>query len=91
MTSPRDLCLRAIRWYQRVLSPRKPYPTCKYYPSCSAYAYTAIERFGVIRGGLLAAWRLLRCNPFSKGGVDYVPEKKEKPGRRPGADDERPQ
>ena len=50
-------------------------PTCKYYPTCSSYAITSIERFGVIRGLIMASWRVLRCNPFSNGGVDYVPQK----------------
>lgn len=63
-----------IRIYQKVISPMFP-PTCKYYPSCSSYAITSIERFGVIRGLIMASWRLLRCNPFSNGGVDYVPQK----------------
>lgn len=49
--------------------------TCKYYPTCSAYAYEAIERFGAVKGTGLAIWRILRCNPFSKGGVDPVPNK----------------
>jgi putative membrane protein insertion efficiency factor len=46
-------------------------PTCKYHPSCSSYASLAIREFGPVRGALLSAWRLLRCNPWSKGGVDY--------------------
>ena len=49
--------------------------TCKYYPTCSTYAYEAIERFGAFKGTGLAIWRVLRCNPFSKGGVDPVPNK----------------
>lgn len=63
-----------IRIYQKVISPMFP-PTCKYYPTCSSYAITSIERFGVIRGLIMASWRVLRCNPFSNGGVDYVPQK----------------
>ena len=69
--------IKFIRFYQRRISPLFP-PRCKYYPTCSQYAVTAIERFGLLKGGLLAVWRILRCNPFSKGGVDLVPEKKEK-------------
>jgi putative membrane protein insertion efficiency factor len=46
---------------------------CPYIPSCSQYAVEAIEKHGVIKGGLLAVWRILRCNPFSKGGIDPVP------------------
>lgn len=69
--------IKFIRFYQRRISPLFP-PSCKYYPTCSQYAVIAIERFGLLKGGLLAIWRILRCNPLSKGGVDLVPEKKEK-------------
>jgi uncharacterized protein len=62
-----------IRVYQRVLSPLLG-PRCKYYPSCSEYAVQAIGRYGILRGAVLAAWRLLRCNPFSRGGYDPVTE-----------------
>lgn len=61
----------AIRGYQLVVSPWLP-RTCRYYPSCSGYAVTALRRHGALRGLLLAAWRLLRCNPWSDGGVDHV-------------------
>ena len=61
-----------IRVYSRVISPVLP-ARCKYYPTCSAYAEEAIRRHGLIRGGALAAWRIVRCNPFSHGGVDEVP------------------
>ncbi len=60
-----------IRGYQRVISPLLG-PRCRYYPSCSEYAVQAVERFGILRGLVLATWRLLRCNPFSHGGVDPV-------------------
>lgn len=63
-----------IRFYQRFISPMTP-PRCKYYPTCSAYAAEAYRKHGVIMGTVLSAWRLLRCNPWSMGGVDYVPEK----------------
>lgn len=68
------LLLAAIAAYRRWISPATP-RRCRYEPSCSAYAATAIRRFGVPRGGLLAVWRLVRCNPFSHGGFDPVPER----------------
>jgi len=73
----KEYAIKFIKFYQRRISPLFP-PKCKYYPTCSQYAVTAIERFGLFKGGLLAVWRILRCNPFSSGGVDLVPEKKEK-------------
>ena len=57
--------------YQRAISPLIP-DRCKYYPSCSSYAVQAIKEFGILRGLVLAAWRLLRCNPWSHGGHDPV-------------------
>jgi uncharacterized protein len=60
-----------IRLYQRFISPLFP-RRCKYEPTCSAYAVEALRSFGPLRGGVLAAWRLLRCNPFSHGGHDPV-------------------
>jgi putative membrane protein insertion efficiency factor len=68
----KHLALAVIHGYQRWISPFLP-PSCKYYPSCSQYAYDAIAKYGLLKGGALAAWRLLRCNPYSKGGFDYVP------------------
>lgn len=62
-----------IRFYQKYLSPLKRHGTCKYFPTCSQYAIEALEKYGVFKGGLLAVWRILRCNPFSKGGYDPVP------------------
>jgi len=61
-----------LLFYQRVISPMTP-PTCRYYPSCSQYALTAIQRFGPIKGTWLAVRRLLRCHPWTPGGVDHVP------------------
>lgn len=62
----------AIRLYQRFLSPLLP-PSCRFTPSCSKYTVEAIQRYGAVRGGLMGAWRILRCNPFGKGGYDPVP------------------
>ena len=67
----RRAALVPIRLYQRVISPAFP-RRCKYHPTCSAYAVQAIESYGILRGAVLAAWRLLRCNPFSNGGYDPV-------------------
>jgi hypothetical protein len=69
----RRAAIAAIRVYQRVLSPLLG-PRCKYYPGCSEYAVQAIGRYGILRGAVLATWRLLRCNPFSHGGYDPVTE-----------------
>lgn len=66
--------LKAVRYYQRALSPRKPVPTCRFTPTCSEYAAQAIERHGALRGGWLATWRVLRCNPLVPGGFDPVPD-----------------
>ena len=71
MTAARRVAVAPIRVYQRVLSPALP-PRCKYEPSCSHYAAQAIERYGILRGLLLACWRLMRCNPWSHGGHDPV-------------------
>ena len=62
-----------IRFYRKYLSGLKGYSTCKYYPTCSQYGLEAIEKYGAFKGGALAVWRILRCNPFSKGGYDPVP------------------
>jgi putative membrane protein insertion efficiency factor len=67
----RRVAILPIRIYQRLISPLVPANTCKYHPSCSEYAALAIGKHGVVRGLGLAAWRLLRCNPWSHGGVDY--------------------
>jgi uncharacterized protein len=75
VTSVRPRLLRVliapIRLYQRIVSPALP-RRCKYEPTCSAYAAEALRTHGPLRGMLLAAWRLLRCNPFSRGGYDPV-------------------
>ena len=66
------LLIALLKFYRRFISPLKP-PSCRFYPSCSVYAIEAISRFGALRGGYLAARRLLRCHPFNPGGVDPVP------------------
>jgi len=65
----RKILVFAIKGYQKLISPLLT-PRCKYYPSCSTYAELAITEFG-IKGLFMATWRLIRCNPFSYGGVDY--------------------
>ena len=65
--------LGCIRFYRKYLSSLKGYSSCIYYPTCSQYAVEAIEKYGALKGGALAAWRILRCNPFAKGGYDPVP------------------
>jgi uncharacterized protein len=75
---PRNILLLLIRTYQKLLSPdhsfwakkKHPYGYCKFFPSCSEYGYKAIEKYGVILGAIKIVWRILRCNPWSKGGVD---------------------
>lgn len=60
-----------VLFYQRIISPALA-QRCKYHPSCSHYAVDAIRSYGILRGSVLATWRLLRCNPFSHGGLDFV-------------------
>ncbi len=67
------LFLGIIKLYRMTLSKILP-PCCRYHPSCSEYATTAIRRFGAVKGGYLALWRIIRCNPFGRGGYDPVPE-----------------
>lgn len=69
LTSP---ALWMIRGYKRYLSPALP-PSCRFYPTCAAYGYEAVARYGILRGGGMTVWRVLRCNPFSRGGLDPVP------------------
>jgi hypothetical protein len=69
------LVLAPIRLYRRFVSPGTV-RRCKYEPTCSAYAEQAIERYGILRGLVLAGWRILRCNPFSHGGYDPVDEQR---------------
>jgi putative membrane protein insertion efficiency factor len=74
MVTLRQILLWIIRGYQLAISPMLG-PRCRFYPSCSCYAHTAIERFGAWRGFWLGVWRLLRCHPFTEGGYDPVPDK----------------
>jgi len=62
--------IKVIKIYQKYISPIKG-QSCRFYPTCSEYAILSIEKYGVVKGLLKAVWRVLRCNPFSKGGVDY--------------------
>lgn len=71
----KKLLIKFIKFYQRYISANRP-PTCKYYPTCSAYSIEAIEKHGSFKGVLMSTWRILRCNPFSKGGYDPVPNHK---------------
>jgi len=73
INAPRWLLLALVRLYQKTLARLLPSNTCRFYPSCSHYGYQAIYKYGVIKGGLMAAWRVLRCNPFNPGGYDPVP------------------
>jgi uncharacterized protein len=75
MSALRAVVIAPIRAYQRVVSPLLP-PRCKYEPSCSQYATQAVEQYGILRGLILAGWRLLRCNPWSHGGYDPVHEQR---------------
>ena len=68
----KKIVIRSIKMYQRYLSPLKS-TKCPYFPSCSGYGLEAVEKYGVIKRGALTAWRIIRCNPFSKGGYDPVP------------------
>ncbi|NMR20429.1 membrane protein insertion efficiency factor YidD [Cellulomonas fimi] len=83
---PARAVVAALRLYQRLVSPLYG-PTCRFYPSCSQYAVVAVQRHGVLRGGRLAAWRLLRCNPWNPGGVDDVPPPREHAHRDHSASD----
>jgi len=69
---PRLLALALIRLYQATLARTLPPNTCRFYPSCSHYGYQAIYKYGLLKGGIMAFWRILRCNPFNPGGYDPV-------------------
>lgn len=68
----KKILISGIRFYQKYISPMYG-ARCPYIPTCSQYGLEAIEKYGALKGGLLAVWRILRCNPFSKGGYDPVP------------------
>ena len=70
---PRFIVLGFIRFYQATISQALPQNTCRFYPSCSHYSYQAIYKYGVVKGGFISVWRVLRCNPFNPGGFDPVP------------------
>jgi putative membrane protein insertion efficiency factor len=79
---PKMVTLKTIRFYQKIFSPDHgplkvlyPHGYCRFYPTCSAYAYEAVEKLGVTRGLILGSYRIFRCTPWSKGGHDPVPEK----------------
>jgi uncharacterized protein len=84
MRRARWLIIAPVRGYQRLVSPGLG-RRCKYYPSCSEYAAQAIESYGILRGLVLAGWRLLRCNPWSHGGVDPVESQRLFKSRAPAA------
>ena len=67
----KSLALGLLRGYKRWISPAFP-PSCRYVPTCSEYAMEAVERYGMWRGGAMAVWRLMRCHPLAKGGLDAV-------------------
>ena len=68
----KKVIIKSIKMYQRYISPMKG-TKCPYIPSCSQYGLEAVEKYGALKGGALAAWRILRCNPLSSGGFDPVP------------------
>jgi len=73
----KKLLIKLIRFYQKHISSKTP-PCCRFYPTCSQYGIEAVGRFGAIKGSIMTIWRILRCNPFVKGGYDPVPPKKYK-------------
>jgi len=71
----RELYTAPLRFYRRFISPLKP-PMCRFHPTCSQYGIEAVMRHGIVKGTLLALWRLMRCHPFAKGGYDPVPPRR---------------
>ncbi len=78
------IALAAIRFYQSHVAPGLS-PACRFQPTCSHYAYDAVETYGAARGVVMAGWRILRCNPLNKGGYDPVPERRHHPKGSPQA------
>ena len=68
----KKILIALIKFYRKYISPMKT-TKCPYYPTCSTYGLEAVEKYGAVKGGALALWRIIRCNPFSKGGYDPVP------------------
>jgi len=68
----KKVLLGLLRFYQKVVSPLLP-PACRFYPTCSEYMFQAVQKYGAVKGFCLGLWRILRCNPFCKGGYDPVP------------------
>jgi putative membrane protein insertion efficiency factor len=79
---PRGILLAFLRFYKSAISPTL-LPACRYVPTCSEYAAEAVERYGALRGLIMAGWRLLRCHPFVSGGFDPVPLRLRFGNRRP--------
>lgn len=69
----KKICIGLIKFYRNYISPLKGHGVCKFTPTCSQYALEAYEKYGFFKGTALSVWRILRCNPFSKGGYDPVP------------------
>ena len=69
----KNVLITAIKFYQKYISPMKS-TKCPYIPTCSQYGLEAINKHGALKGGILTFWRIMRCNPFSKGGIDPVPD-----------------
>ena len=67
----KTIVLWLLSFYKRAISPQLP-PSCRFQPTCSEYAYEAVEKYGILKGGRLAIWRILRCNPFGGSGYDPV-------------------
>ena len=72
MESLKKILIALIKFYRKYISPMKS-TKCPYNPSCSTYGLECVEKYGALKGGALATWRIIRCNPFSKGGYDPVP------------------